>query len=101
MLCFISNSVWQLPFLQNEGYLGILKFLFVLAAADFYLGCRELQGHANAVQEAEAALAAARERHNKTHSHLGNLRYCSIDTRCARHGLCAGVTPSQLISAEK
>ncbi|CAL8465211.1 g4746 [Coccomyxa elongata] len=35
---------------------------------------KELEGHANAVQEAEAALAAARERHNKAHSHLGHLR---------------------------
>ncbi|BDA50283.1 hypothetical protein COCOBI_15-4120 [Coccomyxa sp. Obi] len=34
----------------------------------------ELEGHANAVQEAEAALAAARDRHNRAHSHLGHLR---------------------------
>jgi chromosome segregation ATPase len=35
---------------------------------------RELEGHAKAVQDAEAALAAARDRHNKAHTHLGHLR---------------------------
>ncbi len=45
---------------------------------------RELEGHSRAMKEAEAALAAVRERHNKTHTHLGSLRCAPSLCFCMR-----------------
>lgn len=48
---------------------------------------RELDGHAKAVSEAEAALAAVRERHQRTHTHLGKLKAEWEQHLQARRGL--------------
>jgi septal ring factor EnvC (AmiA/AmiB activator) len=39
---------------------------------------KEMDGHASSVKDAEAALAAARERHHHSHSRLGQLRYVHL-----------------------
>lgn len=56
---------------------------------------RELEGHEKAVRDAEAALVAARERHNKVHTHLGSLRSEHEKHLQTRRGLEANYNSSR------